>query len=53
MPWDYKRDFEFLANVVKMHHTFYFLVGRTLYNEPFSESVGFLLSFVGSSFKAR
>ena len=29
----YKRDFEFLANVAKMHHTFYFLVGRTLYSE--------------------
>ena len=33
MPWDYKRDFEFLANVVKMQHTFYFLVGRKLYSE--------------------
>ena len=33
MPWDYKRDFEFLANVVKMQHTFYFLVGKTLYSE--------------------
>ena len=33
MPWDYKRDFEFLANVVKMQHTFYFLVGGTSYNE--------------------
>ena len=33
MPWDYKRDFEFLANVVKMQHTFYFFVGKTLYNE--------------------
>ena len=48
MPWDYKRDFEFLANVVKMHHTFYFLVGRIL----LSESVEFVLSLVGSSFKA-
>ena len=33
MPWDYKRDFEFLPNVVKIQHTFYFLVGRTLYSE--------------------
>ena len=33
MPWDYKRDFEFLANVVKMQHTFYFLVGKALYSE--------------------
>ena len=33
MPWDYKRDFEFLANVVKMQHTFYFLVGETSYSE--------------------
>ena len=29
MPWDYKRDFEFLANVVKVQHTFYFLIGGT------------------------
>ena len=33
MPWDYKRDFMFLANVVKMQQTFYFLVGKTLYSE--------------------
>ena len=33
MPWDYKRDFEFLANVVKMQNTFHFLVGGTLYSE--------------------
>ena len=33
MHWDYKRDFEFLANVVKMQHTFYFLVGGTSYSE--------------------
>ena len=33
MTWDYKRDFKFLANGVKMQHTFYFFVGRTLYSE--------------------
>ena len=33
MPWDYKRDFMFVANVVKMQHTFYFLVGGTLNSE--------------------
>ena len=33
MPWDYKNDLESLANVVKMQHTFYFLVERTLYIE--------------------
>ena len=33
MPWDYKRDFMFVANVVKMQHTFYFLVGGTSFNE--------------------
>ena len=33
MSWDYKRDFMSLANVVEMQYTFYFLVGKTLYNE--------------------
>ena len=33
MTWDYKRDFMFLANAVKMQHTFYILVGKTLYSE--------------------
>ena len=33
MTWDYKRNFEFLANVVKKQHTFYFLVGGTSYSE--------------------
>ena len=33
MPRDYKRDFEFLANVFKMQHTFYFLVGGKSYSE--------------------
>ena len=33
MPLDCKRDFEFLANVVKVQHTFYFLIGGTLYSE--------------------
>ena len=33
MPLDYKRDFMFLANVVKIQHTFYFLVGETSYSE--------------------
>ena len=52
MPWDYKRDFMFLANVVKMQHTFYFLVEGTSYNEASMNLFEFVLSLVGFSFKA-
>ena len=53
MTWDYKRNFEFLANVVKMQHTFYFLVGGTFYSEASVNPFEFVLSLVGFSFKAR
>ena len=33
MTWDYKRDFKFLANVVKMQVTFYYLFGGTSFSE--------------------
>ena len=32
MTWDYKRDLEVLANVVKMQHTFHFHVGEKFYS---------------------
>ena len=53
MPLDYKRDFEFLANVVKMQHTFYILVGGTLISEVSVNPFEFVLLLVGFSFKAR
>ena len=53
MTWDYKRDFVFLANVDKMQHTFYFLVGGTFYSEASVNPFEFVLSPVGFSFKAR
>ena len=33
MTWDYKRDFKFLANVVKMQGTFYYLVEEKSFSE--------------------
>ena len=53
MTWDYKRDFKFLANVFKMQHTLYFLVGGTFYSEASVNPFEFVLSLVGFSFKAR
>ena len=52
MTWDYKRNFEFLASVVKMQHTFYFLVGGTSHNEASMKTFEFVLSLVGFYFKA-
>ena len=52
MTWDYKRNFEFPANVVKRQHTFYFLVGGTSYSEASMNPFEFVLSLVGFSFKA-
>ena len=33
MSWDYKREFKFLANVVKMQRIFYYLVGGMSFSE--------------------
>ena len=52
MPWDCKSDFNFLANVVKMQHTFYCLVGGTFYSEASVNPFEFVLSLVGFSFNA-
>ena len=53
MTWDYKHDFEFLGNVVKIQHTFYVLVGGTLISEVSVNPFEFVLLLVGFSFKAR
>ena len=44
MTWDHKRNFEFLANFVKMQHTFYFLVGGIPYSEASLNPFEFVLS---------
>ena len=46
MTWDYKRDFEFLANVVKMQDTLYFLVGGTFYSEASVNHPSYLTAIV-------
>ena len=51
MTWDYKRNFEFLADVVKMQHIFYFLVGGISYSKASINPFEFVLSLVFFSLK--
>ena len=53
MPWDYKRDIMFLANVVKSQHTFYFLVGGKSFSEASMNPFEFVLSLEDFSLKAN